>query len=110
VKIFQGRIPARDIGGPILIVQTAGQQAKVGLESLLHFMAVISINLGILNLLPIPILDGGHMLMVLVEGVIRRDVPFRFRKVLVGAGAVAMLILLVTTFFNDLGRLGWIRL
>jgi regulator of sigma E protease len=73
-------------------------------------MAFISLNLGLCNLLPIPILDGGHMLMLLVEGVIRRDVPFRLRKVLVGAGAVAMLLLLVTTFFNDLTRLGWIRL
>jgi regulator of sigma E protease len=69
-------------------------------------MAFISLNLGICNLLPIPILDGGHMLMLLFEGTMRRSVPFRVRKVLLGAGAFAMLLLVVTTFFNDLGSSG----
>ncbi len=80
VKIVQGKIPAKDIGGPILIVQAAGQQAQIGLESLLHFMAVISINLGVLNLLPIPILDGGHLLFFCIEAVRRRPLDLRIAK------------------------------
>ncbi len=68
VKMVRGHIPAAEIGGPILIVQAAGTQAQVGLEALVNFMAVISINLGILNLLPIPVLDGGHLLFFLDRG------------------------------------------
>ena len=73
---------------------------------MLAAMAFISLNLGICNLLPIPILDGGHMLMLLFEGTTRRNVPFRVRKAMLAAGAFAMLLLVVTTFFNDLSRLG----
>jgi len=108
--LITGNISPSHLIGPVGLAQIAGESSQLGWRALLAAMAFISLNLGLCNLLPIPILDGGHMLMLLVEGVIRRDVPFRFRKVLVGAGAVAMLILLVTTFFNDLGRLGWIRL
>jgi regulator of sigma E protease len=85
-KMFQGKIPAKDIGGPILIVQAAGQQARLGLEYLLHFMAVISVNLGVLNLLPIPVLDGGHIFIM------------------------GMLIALMAfAFYNDIARVvqGW---
>ena len=60
----------RNIGGPILIAQMAGQQAQEGLGSFLAFLAVLSINLGVLNLLPVPVLDGGHLLFFLVEAVI----------------------------------------
>jgi len=104
VKIFQGRIPARDIGGPILIVQTAGQQAKVGLESLLHFMAVISINLGILNLLPIPILDGGHLLFLTIEAVMRRPLDTRHREIAQQVGFVILICLMAFAFYNDIAR------
>jgi regulator of sigma E protease len=104
VKILQGKIPARDIGGPILIVQAAGQQAQVGLESLLRFMAVISINLGILNLLPIPILDGGHLLFLGVEAVMRRPVDIRHREIAQQVGLVILLALMAFAFYNDILR------
>ena len=109
VKIVQGKIPARDIGGPILIVQAAGQQAQVGLESLLLFMAVISINLGILNLLPIPILDGGHLLFFLVEGVMRRPLDIRHREIMQQVGLVILIGLMAFAFYNDILRVigGW---
>src|SRR5262245_28498829 len=109
VKIVQGKIPARDIGGPILIVQAAGQQAQVGLESLLLFMAVISINLGILNLLPIPILDGGHLLFFLVEGVMRRPLDVRHREIAQQVGLVILIALMAFAFYNDILRVirGW---
>ena len=109
VKILQGKIPAQDIGGPILIVQAAGQQAQVGLESLLLFMAVISINLGILNLLPIPILDGGHLLFFAVEAVIRRPLDMRHREIAQQVGLVILIGLMVFAFYNDILRVirGW---
>lgn len=109
VKILQGRIPAEDIGGPILIVQAAGQQAQVGLESLLHFMAVISINLGILNLLPIPILDGGHLLFLGLELVLRRPLDLRHREIAQQVGLVLLVALMAFAFYNDILRVirGW---
>ena len=109
VKILQGRIPAQDIGGPLLITQAAAQQAKAGLESLLLFMAVISINLGILNLLPIPILDGGHLLFFLVEGVMRRPLDLRHREIMQQVGLVILIGLMAFAFYNDILRVirGW---
>lgn len=109
VKIVQGRIPAQDIGGPILIVQAAGQQAQVGLESLLLFMAVISINLGILNLLPIPILDGGHLLFFGLEVIMRRPLDMRHREIAMQVGLVVLISLMAFAFYNDILRIirGW---
>jgi regulator of sigma E protease len=108
-KIFQGRIPAKDIGGPILIVQAAGQQARLGLEYLLHFMAVISINLGVLNLLPIPILDGGHFLFFAAEALIRRPLDIRHREIAQQVGLVLLISLMAFAFYNDIARVvhGW---
>jgi len=108
-KIFQGRIPAKDIGGPILIVQAAGQQARLGLEYLLHFMAVISINLGVLNLLPIPVLDGGHFLFFAAEAVLRRPLDMRHREIAQQVGLVLLISLMAFAFYNDIARVvqGW---
>ena len=108
-KIFQGRIPAKDIGGPILIVQAAGQQARLGLEYLLHFMAVISINLGVLNLLPIPVLDGGHFLFFAAEAVLRRPLDIRHREIAQQVGLVLLIGLMAFAFYNDIARVvqGW---
>ena len=109
VKILQGAIPAEDIGGPILIIQAAGQQAQIGLESLLHFMAVISINLGILNLLPIPILDGGHLLFCGIEFVMRQPLKMRHREIAQQVGLVILLSIMAFAFYNDILRVirGW---
>ena len=107
--LITGDISPSHLIGPVGLAQIAGESSQLGWRALLAAMAFISLNLGLCNLLPIPILDGGHMVMLLVEGVIRRDVPFAFRKALVGAGALAMLLLLATTIFNDLGRLGLIQ-
>lgn len=109
VKIFEGRIPAKDIGGPILIVQAAGQQAQLGLEYLLHFMAVISINLGVLNLLPIPVLDGGHFLFFAAEAVLRRPLDIRHREIAQQVGLVLLISLMAFAFYNDIARVvqGW---
>ncbi len=108
-KMFQGRIPAKDIGGPILIVQAAGQQARLGFEYLLHFMAVISINLGVLNLLPIPVLDGGHFLFFAMEALLRRPLDTRHREIAQQVGLVLLISLMAFAFYNDIVRVvhGW---
>jgi len=109
VKMFQGRIPAKDIGGPILIVQAAGQQARLGLEYLLNFMAVISVNLGVLNLLPIPVLDGGHLFFFAIEAVLRRPLAIRHREIAQQIGLVVLISLMAFAFYNDIARVvqGW---
>ncbi len=109
IKLIQGKISKADIGGPILIVQAAGQQARAGLENLLHFMAVISINLGILNLLPIPVLDGGHLFFFLIEAVLRRPVDIRHREIAQQVGLVILVLLMAFAFYNDIARIirGW---
>jgi membrane-associated protease RseP (regulator of RpoE activity) len=104
--LLTGAISPSHLIGPVGLAQIAGEASQLGWRTLLAAMAFISLNLGICNLLPVPILDGGHMLMLLVESVTRRNVSFRMRKALLGAGAAAMLLLLMTTFYNDLGRLG----
>jgi membrane-associated protease RseP (regulator of RpoE activity) len=104
--LLTGQLPPSHLIGPVGLAQIAGESAQLGWRAMLAAMAFISLNLGICNLLPIPILDGGHMLMLLFEGTTRRTVPFRVRKALLGAGALAMLLLVAMTLFNDLGRLG----
>ncbi len=108
-KMFQGKIPAKDIGGPILIVQAAGQQARLGIEYFLHFMAVISVNLGVLNLLPIPVLDGGHLVFFAAEAIMRRPLDIRHREIAQQVGLVLLIALMAFAFYNDIARVvqGW---
>src|SRR5438132_14052325 len=80
-KMISGEGSPRNLGGPILIAQMAGQQAQEGLGSFLGFVAILSINLGVLNLLPIPVLDGGHLLFFIVEAIIGRPVAVKHREV-----------------------------
>jgi regulator of sigma E protease len=103
-KLIRGSIPADQIGGPILIVQAAGEQAQRGLDYLLHFMGMISVNLAILNLLPIPILDGGHLFFFLIEGVLRRPLAIRHREIAQQVGLVVLVGLMVFALYNDIAR------
>jgi regulator of sigma E protease len=82
----------------------AGQQAQEGLASFLAFLAVLSVNLGVLNLLPIPVLDGGHLLFFLVEAIIRRPVSVKHRELAQQVGIFILLLLMVYAFYNDLAR------
>jgi regulator of sigma E protease len=104
-KIIEGKISAKTIGGPILIAQLAGQQAKAGVLSLVIFMAVISINLVILNILPIPVLDGWHLLMFLIEGVIGRPVSLKLRERAQQIGVFLIILLMLLVFYNDISRI-----
>lgn len=103
-KMLTGKISAGELGGPILIAQTAGEQARLGLEYLLHFMAVISVNLGVLNLLPVPILDGGHLFFFLIEAIRRRPLDVRYRELAQHIGLVLLLLLMAFAFYNDIAR------
>ncbi len=102
--MVSGRVSTQSVGGPILIGQLAGQAAQLGLDPFLAFMAIISINLAVLNLLPIPVLDGGQFLFLLAEGVIRRPLSLRLRERLTAVGLVLILMLMVMAFWNDLRR------
>lgn len=104
-KLFSGSVSAKNIGGPITVIQIAGQAAQTNLSAILSILAFISIQLGILNLLPIPILDGGHILFYLIELVIRRPVSIRVREVAQQVGMAMLLMLMVLAFYNDIVRL-----
>jgi regulator of sigma E protease len=103
-KMIRGEVSPRNLGGPILIAQMAGQQAQEGLGSFLGFLAVLSINLGVLNLLPIPVLDGGHLLFFLIEAVIGKPVALRHREVAQQVGIFLLMLLMVYAFYNDIAR------
>jgi regulator of sigma E protease len=104
VKMVQGKLSVKTLGGPIMIAQLAGEQAKEGLIEFLSLMAVISVNLAILNILPIPVLDGGHILFFTIELIIRRPVSIRVREVAQQAGLFVLLMLMILVFYNDISR------
>ena len=103
--LLSGRVAGRELGGPILIGQLAGQTARLGLEPFLSFMALISINLAVLNLLPVPVLDGGQFMFLLGEAVLRRPLPLKLRERLTMVGLAMIVCLMVFAFWNDIRRL-----
>lgn len=103
-KIIGGAISLDNVGGPIMIAKTAGEQAETGLVYFLSFMALLSINLGLLNLLPIPILDGGHLVFYLWELVSGRAVSMKTREFAQQVGLVLLVGLMVLAFYNDIAR------
>ena len=105
VKIIQKVVPASELGGPILIAQIAGQQMEAGWLYLFYFIGLVSVNLGILNLLPIPILDGGHLLFFTVEAITRRPLSMKVREILQQGGLVILLALMFFVFYNDIMRI-----
>jgi regulator of sigma E protease len=104
-KLFAGHVSTKNIGGPITVVQIAGQAAQTDLSSILTILAFLSIQLGILNLLPIPILDGGHLFFNLFEIVLRRPLSLRIREIAQQVGLVLLILLMLLAFYNDLVRI-----
>ena len=104
VKIIQKVVPASELGGPILIAKIAGERMAAGWINYLYFMAVLSVNLGILNLLPIPILDGGHLVYFTVEAIWRKPLNPKIIEILQHAGLVLLVTLMIFVFYNDLVR------
>ncbi|MCG6538215.1 MAG: site-2 protease family protein, partial [Syntrophales bacterium LBB04] len=105
VKMFQGVVSPKSLGGPILIAQIAGAQVREGIVPFILFMALLSINLAILNLLPIPVLDGGHLLFYLVEMVTGHEVNLRWREMAQQIGFVLLILLMIFVFMLDIERL-----
>ena len=105
VKIFQRVVPASEIGGPIMIAGMAGEQMEAGWQSLLSFMAVLSINLGIINLFPIPVLDGGHLALFGLEALRGKPLTMQAQVVLQQIGIALLASLMIFVFYNDIARL-----
>lgn len=105
IKIVQRVVPASELGGPILIAQIAGEQMKAGWINLVYFMGLLSVNLGILNLLPIPVLDGGHLVFLTVEGVMRKPVHERAQIIAQQVGIALLGTLMLFVFYNDIVRI-----
>jgi regulator of sigma E protease len=103
--MIRGLISPRALGGPVAIGKMAGESLQLGWADFLFFMAIISVNLAVLNLLPIPVLDGGQFLFLLAEAVIRRPLSLRLRERLTAVGLVAILLLMVFAFSNDILKL-----
>ena len=105
VKLIQGSISPKTIGGPILITQIAGEVVRRGTVQLLSFTAFLSINLAILNLLPIPVLDGGHLLFSLIEWLRGKPISLRKREIAQQVGLALLVGLMIFAFYNDIFRL-----
>ena len=105
VKLVTRVLPSETLGGPILIAQIAGDQARQGASPFAYFLGLLSVNLGILNLLPIPILDGGHLLFFSVEALMRRPISQQARTVAHQVGMALILTLTALVFYNDIVRL-----
>jgi regulator of sigma E protease len=104
-KLIMGAISPRTLAGPIGIAQMSGQVAKAGVPAFLSFLALLSINLGILNLLPIPVLDGGHLLFFSIEALMGKPVSMKKREMAQQIGLFLLIALMVFVFYNDIYRL-----
>ena len=99
----------KQLMGPVAIAQLSGEYAAMGWIPLLSLMAMISLNLGILNLLPIPVLDGGHIFIMAMEAIARRDFSVKVKENMLLAGFAVLMLLMVTVIYNDLMRIQWIQ-
>ncbi|NOS83071.1 MAG: RIP metalloprotease RseP [Nitrospira sp.] len=104
-KMVVGDISSKNIGGPLTIANISGEAAAQGTSSVIFLIAILSINLGVLNLLPIPILDGGHLLFFLIEGILRKPLGERQREIAQQAGLVLLVGVMIFAFWNDLERI-----
>ncbi len=107
--LFTGETSPRQLMGPVGIASLSGESAQAGIIPLLGLLASISLNLGLLNLMPIPVLDGGHILILLLEGIARRDFSIRIKERMLIGGFVLLMLLMVTVIYNDLTRVQWVE-
>ncbi len=105
VKMVNGSVSADNLGGPIMIAQMAGEQARAGIVNFVWFIALLSVNLGIINLFPIPVLDGGHLLFFGIEAIMGRPVSEKLREKLIQFGAAVLVTLMIFVFYNDIARI-----
>ena len=107
--LFTGEASPKQLMGPVGIAQLSGESAQAGWIALLTLMASISLNLGLLNLMPIPVLDGGHIFIMAIETISRRDFSLQVKEKMLFAGFVLLMTLMVTVIYNDLTRIAWIE-
>jgi regulator of sigma E protease len=107
VRLMQGRLSLKSLSGPITIYEVAGEEGRKGADYFVWVMALLSINLGLLNLLPIPVLDGGHLMFFAIEGVLRKPLPLRVREVAHIIGMAVLFGLMALAFKNDVEKKGW---
>ena len=107
--LFTRDTPVKQLMGPVAIAGLSGEAAQAGWIQLFTLMAMISLNLGLLNLMPIPVLDGGHIAILALEGLSRRDFSMKVKEKMLLAGFVLLLMLMVTVIYNDLARIQWIQ-
>jgi len=105
VQMVSGHVSVKELGGPIAIAQAAGRQARNGLVSFVMMLALLSINLGVLNLMPVPALDGGHLALISVEGALGRPLKPRALELAQQVGVLLLVSLMVFVFYNDIHRL-----
>jgi regulator of sigma E protease len=108
-ELFKGEASPKQLMGPVGIARLSGAYARLGWIPLFTLMAMLSVNLAILNLLPIPMLDGGHIFIMAIEGAARRDFSLRMKERMLMAGFVVIMMLMVTVIYNDLMRIEWIQ-
>ena len=107
--LFTRETSVKQLMGPVAIADLSGTAVEQGWLQLFSLMAMISLNLGLLNLMPIPVLDGGHIFIMGLEGLARRDFSVRVKEKMLLAGFVVILMLMVTVIYNDLTRISWIE-
>lgn len=105
VKVIQGVVSPKTLGGPIMIAEMAGQQAREGVANLVFFIALISINLAVLNFLPIPVLDGGHLVFFAIEALRGKPLSIKVRERAQQVGIFLLGLLMIYVFYNDLTRI-----
>jgi len=108
-QLLSGQASPKQLMGPVAIAQLSGESAQLGWVALLSLMSMISLNLGVLNLMPIPVLDGGHILILLLEGVARRDFSAQVKERMLMVGFALLMVLMVTVIYNDLTRISFIE-
>ena len=100
-----GNVSLEDLSGPVGIAQIAGNSARAGIESLFFLIAILSINLGLVNILPIPALDGGHIFITLVEALIGRELSLNVKMIIQQIGILVLLSLFIFIMFNDISKI-----
>lgn len=109
IGLFTAETSPKQLMGPVGIAQLSGGAAQIGWAALFSLMAMISLNLGLLNLMPIPVLDGGHIFIMAIEGLAGRDFSIRMKERMLFAGFVVLMALMVTVIYNDLTRITWLE-
>ena len=105
IKMFQGKLDVKNVGGPIMIAKMAGDKAREGITDLLFFIAILSINLGVLNLLPIPVLDGGHLILFTIEGILRKPLNIKVQGIINQIGMFFLITFMIYVIYNDILKL-----